>query len=166
MPVVPVKVGFAIIESGPTCKSLCTNPQISPTPLISSTPLIGGQMRLSTAVSSTPIPITSIFTYLPLSQSVRFLVPYMVAPVPYIISSELKGLISMSPIIQPSFGEGVSIISLPVTNPPLAAFIFLPHESQGAFEISIVYFIFLDGHESPKFQIASQVVPASVDRKM
>ena len=47
-----------------------------------------------------------MLTWPPVSQAVRLLVPYMVAPVPYSMWLELNGSISSDSTIQPNFGVG------------------------------------------------------------
>jgi hypothetical protein len=81
-----------------------------------------------TAVSSIPCAITEIFTLaLPLSHAVRFVVPYNVAPVPYIIRSLLNGSIASPSVIHPSFGVSSGGEGL------------LPHDNHGEADTSSVY---------------------------
>ncbi|MNJ39670.1 hypothetical protein D3C77_345480 [compost metagenome] len=124
----------------------------SPSPLIKCAP-DGGLIRSMTAVSSIPLAITLMLTLPPVSQLVRLLEPYIVAPVPYIIRFELNGSISKSPIIQPSFGEASGGEGM------------LPKSSHGAAEIFCVYRSVRFGYPSQS-QIRLQVAPPSVLRKM
>src|ERR1700730_15762641 len=64
----------------------------------------GGLIRERTAVSSMPLTIGVMVMVPPESQLVRLLVPYRVAPVPYIIRLELNGSIASTSVIQPSRG--------------------------------------------------------------
>src|SRR6185369_10245854 len=88
---------------------------MSASALISGAP-DGGLIRSCTAVSSMPWAITRIVIWLVVltSHVVRFVLPYKVAPVPYMRRFELKGSISSDSVIQPSFG----LTSAPGLPPP------------------------------------------------
>src|SRR5690348_16636226 len=99
---------------------------MSPRPEISGAP-VGGLMRSSTAVSSRPAAMGLIVIWPPVSHVVRSVLPYTVAPVPYMNRLELKGSISIDSVIQPSFG---------LTSGGCG---FAPRESQGERLTSILY---------------------------
>src|ERR1044072_1570660 len=88
---------------------------MSPSALISGAP-DGGLIKSCTAVSSIPWAITRIVIWLVVlwSHVVRFVLPYNVAPVPYMSRFELNGSISSDSVIQPSFG----LTSAPGLPPP------------------------------------------------
>src|SRR6185312_4173929 len=99
-----LQFGLWNISGGTLVRSVCRKPVRSPSADSSGAPE-GGATRSLTAVSSIPCAITEIFTLAePESHAVRFVVPYSVAPVPYIIRSLLKGSIAKPSVIHPSFG--------------------------------------------------------------
>src|SRR5215212_3304286 len=100
---------------GTTFRSLCRKPLMSPSALRSGAPA-GGLTRSWTAVSSMPCAMTLIVIWLVVLKShvVRFVLPYRVAPVPYMKRLALNGSISSASVIQPSFG----LTSAPGRPPP------------------------------------------------
>src|SRR3954469_8440142 len=76
---------------------------MSPSALTSGAPE-GGLARSRTAVSSMPFAIGLMVKVVLASQLVSWVVPYSVAPVPYIMRFESNGSISTDSFIQPSFG--------------------------------------------------------------
>src|SRR5713101_379709 len=97
------KLGEEYIAAGTAVRLVCTKPLMSPSPDSSGAP-DGGLIRERTAVSSMPLTIGVMVMVPPESQFVRLLVPYRVAPVPYIIRLELNGSIASTSVIQPSRG--------------------------------------------------------------
>ena len=114
MPVL-VERGTLACDAGTTLTSLWRKPLMSPSALRSGAPE-GGLTRSCTAVSSMPCAMTLIVIWLVVLKShvVRFVLPYRVAPVPYMKRLELKGSISKASVIQPSFG----LTSAPGRPPP------------------------------------------------
>src|ERR671916_3150488 len=107
--------GVLYCAGGTTFGSLWRKPLMSPSALRSGAP-VGGLMRSCTAVSSMPCAMTRIVIWLVVLKShvVRFVLPYSVAPVPYMKRLELNGSISKASVIQPSFG----LTSAPGRPPP------------------------------------------------